>query len=108
MNQGSKQDLTATMGFTTQHPLQMEIRNQVFGISKAFFHTPGETPEAMVGLLRKEKNLVSLQMCNSQGHFELDRSTTYVTLSEAKGLVLCKTGSFAFLKRDSSSLRSSE
>jgi hypothetical protein len=32
----------------------MEIRNQVFGVRKAFF-VPQETPEAMVGLLRQGK-----------------------------------------------------
>jgi hypothetical protein len=43
----------------------MEIRNQVFGVSKAFFVLQ-ETPEAMVGLLRQGKNLVSLQMSGSE------------------------------------------
>jgi tRNA pseudouridine-54 N-methylase len=43
----------------------MEIRNQVFEVSKAFF-VPQETLEAMVSLLRLGKNLVSLQMSGGQ------------------------------------------
>jgi len=66
------------------------------------------TPLPNLHCISRNSGIFRSKEYSGQEHFGPNRSITYVTLSEAKSLVLCKTGSCACLKRDSSSLRSSE